>query len=129
MASLIIGILLPSINSLTGFLSVSILILKCTSGLLVLFQYGNSFFMEPTIKKLFERIKSGPFFRFLLWWGGLFAFLGGTTTCPCCGQPICATSAAGAGIIAGVCSLVFSMFRWLKKQPDPSSPPSLDHNK
>ncbi len=67
-------------------------------------------------RRLLKAAFSGVW-RFLAWWGAMFAFLAGFgTTCPFCGQPGCPGGPASAGVLGGLFATGVFLTRWLGKR-------------
>jgi len=67
-------------------------------------------------RRLLKAAFSGVW-RFLAWWGAMFAFLAGFgTTCPFCGQPGCPCGPASAGVLGGLFATGVFLTRWLGKR-------------
>ncbi|RPI64453.1 MAG: hypothetical protein EHM48_00810 [Planctomycetaceae bacterium] len=54
--------------------------------------------------------------RFVMWWVGIFALLGGGSVCPCCGQPTCAGGAASAGLLGGLIAAILTLPKWIRSR-------------
>ena len=55
--------------------------------------------------------------RFLAWWGAMFAFLASFgTTCPFCGQQACPGGPASAGLLGGLFAIAMFLPKWLSKR-------------